>query len=76
MCLAVPMTITKINGSKALAESGGVSVEVSTMLIPDLTPGEKVLVHAGFAIERLNEKAAEEIESAWEEYNRALSQDE
>lgn len=73
MCLAVPMTIKNIKGNTASAETGGVSVEVNTMLIPDLQPGEKVLVHAGFAIEKLDEKAAAEIESTWEEYNRALA---
>ncbi len=66
MCLAVPMTVTKVEGMTAYAEANGLTAEVSLMLAPDVAVNDKVLVHAGFVIEKLDEEAAREIEKAWE----------
>ena len=60
MCLAVPMKVEKIEGSRARVESAGVTMEVDVSMVPELTPGEYVIVHAGFAIERLKPAEAEE----------------
>ncbi len=67
MCLAVPMTIVKIEGMRAIAENRGVEREVNITLVPDIKLHEKVLVHAGFAIEQVDEETAREIEEMLEE---------
>ena len=76
MCLAVPMKITQIKGNRAVAESHGVETVVDTSLTPDVKEGDKVIVHAGFIIEKLDEEAAREIELVWEEYLEKLDQEE
>ncbi len=68
MCLAVPMKIIKIEGSTAVAESRGVETPVNIALTPDVKLGDKVLIHAGFIIEKLDPEAAKEIEATWDEY--------
>ena len=61
MCLAIPMKVVElINPDKALVEAGTVSIEVSLRLVGDVTLGEYVLVHTGFAIEVMDIAAAEE----------------
>lgn len=60
MCLAVPVKVLKIDGLKALVELGGLAHEASIMLVPDTRVGDYVLLHAGFAIQKLDEKEAEE----------------
>ncbi|MCG8565250.1 MAG: HypC/HybG/HupF family hydrogenase formation chaperone [Desulfobacterales bacterium] len=58
MCLAVPSKIIEINGTQAKVEVEGVTRETSLMLIEDPKVGEYVIVHAGFAISRMDEAAA------------------
>jgi len=60
MCLAVPMKIVEINGTEAVAEQEGVRRQVRVDFIPDVALGEYVLVHAGIAIDRVNEAEAQE----------------
>ena len=60
MCLAVPVRVLQIDGLKALVELGGLARQASIMLVPDTQVGDYVLLHAGFAIQKLDEKEAEE----------------
>lgn len=60
MCLAVPVKVLKIDGQKALVELGGLARQANIMLVPDTKVGDYVLLHAGFVIQRLDEKEAEE----------------
>ena len=60
MCLAVPVRVLQIDGLKALVELGGLARQASIMLVPDTQVGDYVLLHAGFAIQKLNEEEAEE----------------
>ncbi|MCL2025233.1 MAG: HypC/HybG/HupF family hydrogenase formation chaperone [Leptospirales bacterium] len=71
MCLAVPMEIIKIEGDIAIAAAKGVETPVNIMLADDIKIGDKVLIHAGFIIEKLDPEAAKEIEETFEEYLRA-----
>jgi hydrogenase expression/formation protein HypC len=73
MCLAVPMKIVKIEGTSAVVESMGVEKTVDISLIEDPAVNDKVIIHAGFAIEKLDPAAAEEIEKAWDEYSGFLA---
>jgi hydrogenase expression/formation protein HypC len=60
MCLAVPARLIDCRGTKATADLHGNRVEISTMLIPPCKPGDWVLLHAGFAIQTLDEQEAQE----------------
>ena len=54
MCLAVPMQIMEINDSQAIIAAGGVQRRISLLLLPEAQVGDYVLVHAGFAIQKLD----------------------
>lgn len=59
MCIAVPMQITSIDNDTAVAELDGIKREASLMLLTDeVKVGDFVIVHAGFAISRLDENDA------------------
>lgn len=60
MCLGIPAKILESGDGTAVVEVGGVRREISVMLIDDASVGEWVIVHAGFAIERLSEEEAEQ----------------
>lgn len=60
MCIAVPMNVKEINGNMGIVESQGVKREVGLMLMDDVNVGDWVLIHAGFAISKLNQEQAEE----------------
>jgi len=58
MCLAVPMKLLKIDGDVGSAELGGIVKEISLSLLDEVKIGDYVLIHAGFAIQKLDEKEA------------------
>jgi hydrogenase expression/formation protein HypC len=60
MCLAIPMRVITRQGDKAQVEAGGMRYEVSVSLLPEVGPDDYVLVHAGFAIQKLDRKEADE----------------
>lgn len=67
MCLAVPARVVEINGPAAKVEVGGVARDISTMLVPDLKIDDYVLVHTGFAIEKIDQEEAEKTLALFEE---------
>ncbi|MFT8313036.1 MAG: HypC/HybG/HupF family hydrogenase formation chaperone [Clostridium sp.] len=58
MCLAVPGKVLKIDNYKGVVEIGNMQREVFMHLIPDIKVGQYVLVHAGCAIETIDEEEA------------------
>lgn len=72
MCLAVPLKITEINGREAIGESLGMRRSLRLDFIEQPKLGDYVIVHAGFAIERLPERQALEDLESWEELRNAL----
>ena len=60
MCLGIPMKIKKVKGDFAEVESGRLVRTVNIQMLAGIQPGDYVIVHAGFAIERLNPRKAEE----------------
>ncbi len=75
MCLAVPMKIVRIEGETAIAEVDGVKREASLMMLSEeVKEGDYILIHAGFAISRLDEEEAQETISLMREC-LALGQD-
>jgi len=60
MCLAVPAKVIECNGDEAVVDLQGSTLKISRLLTPEVTRGDWVLVHAGFAITQLDEAAAKE----------------
>ncbi len=61
MCLGVPMQVVNIDGTDIVAEIDGVKREASLMILDDeVMVGDFVIVHAGFAISKLDEQEARE----------------
>jgi hydrogenase expression/formation protein HypC len=58
MCLAIPSKITQIENNMAVIDVDGVRRECSLLLVEDAQVGDYVIVHAGFAISKLDEAAA------------------
>ena len=58
MCLAIPSKITRIENNMATIDVDGVQREVSLLLLEDAGVGDYVIVHAGFAIQKIDEAAA------------------
>ncbi|RJP81406.1 MAG: HypC/HybG/HupF family hydrogenase formation chaperone [Candidatus Zixiibacteriota bacterium] len=58
MCLAVPMKLVEMNGPLGVVELGGLRREVGLDLLADVRVGDYLIVHAGYAIEKLDEAEA------------------
>jgi hydrogenase expression/formation protein HypC len=60
MCLAVPMKVKTVNGYAAVCEAKGIEREVSLFMLQgeEVAPGDHVLVHVGYAIQKLSEEDA------------------
>jgi hydrogenase expression/formation protein HypC len=58
MCLAIPSKITQIENNMAVIDVDGIRRECSLLLVEDAQVGDYVIVHAGFAISKLDETAA------------------
>lgn len=61
MCIGVPALITAVDGWDATADLGGTILDVNVMLLEDISPGEHVLIHAGYAISKVDEVQAAQI---------------
>ncbi len=71
MCLGIPMKIVEKNGNDAVAEAGGVRRNIRLDLLEDVDVGDYVLIHTGYAIERLDEEDALETLKLLDEVYRA-----
>ena len=60
MCLAIPSKIIKIENNIGIIDVDGVQRQASLLLLEDPKVGEYVIVHAGFAIKKIDEEAAME----------------
>lgn len=60
MCLAIPMQVISKKDATGVAEIGGVKKDISFLMLPEAEVGDYVIVHAGFAIQKLNEEEAGE----------------
>lgn len=72
MCLAVPLKIVEIDGLDAVGEVEGLRRRMRLDFIREPKVGEYVIVHAGFAIERLDEEQAKADIAEWNEVRDAL----
>lgn len=71
MCLAIPMKIVAVDEFVARCEAKGVQRDVSLFMMMDepLEPGDHVLVHVGYAIQKVSD---EQARSAWQLIDEAL----
>lgn len=74
MCLGIPMQIERIDGLLARCQAKGIARDVNLMLMQGtpLSPGDFVMVHVGYAIERIDDQVAR---SAWETYDAMVAGD-
>ncbi|MFZ4462219.1 MAG: HypC/HybG/HupF family hydrogenase formation chaperone [Bacteroidales bacterium] len=81
MCLSVPARIESIDGEMAVCSVGGATYQASLLMLdyPDLQIGDYVLLHTGFAIQKISQEEAEETLKLFEEYgefNELLDEEE
>jgi len=71
MCLAIPMQIIEINGYTARCKAKGIEREVSLFMMQEqpVTPGDFVLIHVGYAIQKVTKHDAQ---TAWELFGQIL----
>ena len=60
MCLAIPAKVISVQGSKALVMIGDTEYNASLLLLEDVKAGDYVMLHAGFAIQKVDEEEARE----------------
>ena len=74
MCLGIPMQIVSMDGYTARCEAKGVGRDVSLFMLQDepLAPGDFVMVHVGYAIQKMT---AHEAHSTWELLDEILAAD-
>jgi len=76
MCLAIPAKVVTITGAIAKVDMMGNERVVSIDLVPEVKLGEYVLVHAGFAIEIIDDESAQETEELFLEVAKANEEQE
>ena len=79
MCLSVPAKVLEINGEMAKVSVGGTEYEASLQIVEDIHVGDYVLLHTGFAIQKLSEEEAQETLKLFEEFedlNQRLDEEE
>jgi len=77
MCIAAPAKIVEIDTESNIcaADFGGVRQNAKLDLLPDAEIGDYVLIHAGYAIEKLSEEAAKESLESWNELLEVLDEE-
>lgn len=72
MCLGIPMQVLEVDGYLARCEAKGIRREVSLFMLQDepVAAGDFVMVHVGYAIQKMTEA---EARSAWEVYDELLA---
>ena len=75
MCLAIPMKLVTRDGREGTAEISGVTRKVLLDLLPDAVVGDYLIVHAGYAIQRLDEEEAHVILETLSEFFAAAERE-
>ena len=72
MCVGLAAKVVGVKDGMAVVDASGAKRKVSAELIEELEPGDYVMVHAGFAIEKMSEKEARDNMELLEEIKHAL----
>lgn len=70
--MGVPGRVVEVRGERAVVDFGGLRREVDAVLVPDVKPGDYVIVHAGAIIEKIDEETYREMLMALEELAKAM----
>ncbi len=70
MCLSIPAKVLSVDGVIAQASVGGAIIQTSLHLVDDVKPGDYVLIHSGFALQKISEQEALESIRIIEELDR------
>ncbi len=75
MCLGIPMEVVAIDGYRARCSAQGIEREVSLFLMQDepVAPGDFVMVHVGYAIQKMT---AQQARSTWELFDEVMKAEE
>lgn len=79
MCLSIPAKIDSIDGDMAQVNVGGVTYKASLQLLDDVEVGDYILLHTGFAIQKISEEEAKETLQTFREFedlNKQLDDEE
>lgn len=74
MCIAVPARIERINDKEAIVNYGGINVNINIMFIENPQIGDYVLVHAGCAIQKIDEDYAIETLNLFKDLSDAIEE--
>jgi hydrogenase expression/formation protein HypC len=72
MCLSIPARVVSIDGDMAEVSAGGSMFKAGLHMVEDVKTGDYILLHAGFAIQKLSESEAEETIRLFEEMNNSM----
>lgn len=75
MCLAIPMKVIEVNDNKGIVEAGGIQKTIDLSLLDSVQSGEYVIVHAGFAIQSMDEEEALKTLALFDEMIRLMGSD-
>lgn len=75
MCVGVPAEVIEIDGYAALVDVMGTRIKVGILFVPEVIPGQFVIVHAGQALSVLDREAAEESLTEWRRLMDARNQE-
>lgn len=74
MCLAIPARVVEVtDGEMAVVDLSGVRKEISLALVEDVAVGDYVIVHVGFALNKLNAEEAEKTLALFAEMGAAVA---
>jgi hydrogenase expression/formation protein HypC len=79
MCLSIPAKVEKIEGEMAVVSVGGTQYDASLQMVDDVNIGDYILLHTGFAIQKISEEEALETLKVFEEFddlNKQMDQEE
>lgn len=79
MCLSIPAKVLSIDGIMANVSVGGAEYQASLQMLEDVKVGDYVLLHTGFAIQKLDEEDAKEslkVFDDYSEFNKMLDEEE
>lgn len=74
MCLSIPGQVIRIEEDNAIVSVGGTEYEASLQLLDDVHEGDYVLIHTGFAIQKISEEEAIETLSVFQEFEELNEQ--
>jgi hydrogenase expression/formation protein HypC len=75
MCLSIPVRIVSVDGQMAEVSAGGTLFRAGLHMLEDIKEGDYVLLHAGFAIQKISKSDAEETIRLFEEMNNSQLND-